>query len=89
MIQSNSAPTRFVEPAETICALLIVPKVYPVPGVVTVTLVTAPEETTTVAAPFEPSPLIGIFVNVPSVPPEPALLILTMFIAPSTAADDT
>ena len=32
---------------------------YPVPGVVTVTAVTAPPDTTTVAKPLDPSPLIG------------------------------
>ena len=62
---------------------------YPVPGVVTVTDVTAPPDTTTDATPLYPSPLIGTPVCVPFVPPEPAVLIFTMLTAPSTAAELT
>ena len=62
---------------------------YPVPGVVTVTAVTAPPDTTTDATPLDPSPLIGTPVCVPLVPPEPAVLIFTIFTAPSTAAELT
>ena len=59
MITSNSAPDNPVAPADTMSAFLIYAKVYPVPGVVTVTELTAPPETTTVATPEAPSPLIG------------------------------
>ena len=89
IITSNSEPDKLVAPAATIWELLIVAKVYPVPGVVTVTEVTAPPLTTTVATPPEPSPRIGIPVNVPLVPPEPGVLIFTTSIEPSTAADIT
>src|SRR5210317_1849114 len=89
MITSNSAPAKLVAPAATTCALLTVPKVYPVPAVVTVTAVTAPPDTVTLHTPPEPSPLIAIPVNVPFVPPEPADLILITSNAPSTAAEIT
>ena len=47
------------------------------------TELTAPPETTTVATPEAPSPLIGTPVCVPFVPPEPEVLIFTMLTAVS------
>ena len=52
------APPAFV--AVIISALLMYAKVYPVPAVVTVAAVIAPELTVTEAIPPEPSPRIGI-----------------------------
>ena len=62
---------------------------YPVPGVVTATAVTAPPAIVTVHTPDVPSPLIGTPVYTALVYPAPAVVMSILRISPSIALDDT